>query len=150
MTHAHDTPSSMTLDIVSAEGAIWSGRARMVSLRAIGGELGILPRHAALVTLLQPGTVRITTLDNDEECIYVSGGMLEVQPHVVTVLADTALRSTQIDEQAALAAKRHAEEMMRDSVLFIDRDAAHIELMQAMAQLAVLEHARRRRKPSGR
>ncbi len=136
----------LQLTIVSAHQQIFSGPVRMVSARSVVGDLGILPRHTPLLTLLQPGEVRIQMPEGDEEFIYVSGGMMEVQPFAVTILADTALRSDQIDEEAAQAARRKAEETIRNSMLFSDRDKAHAELLKAVAQLQTLQDARRRRK----
>lgn len=143
--------SSVLLHVVSAEQGIFSGPVRYVMARSTHGELGIFPRHTALLTRLDPGELRFLRVENDEEeLLYVSGGMLEVQPHVVTILADAAQHGTEIDEAAALEAKKRAEEAMRDSVLAMDRDAAHAELLRALAQLRTLEHARARLQRKGR
>ena len=104
--------TTIRVDIVSAEGEIHSGDAKMVFAPASMGELGIAPRHAPLLTSLKPGEVRIQDIDNKEHFFYITGGMLEVQPHLVTVLADTALRGEQLDEAAALAAKQDAEKAL--------------------------------------
>ena len=104
--------TTIRVDIVSAEGEIHSGDAKMVFAPASMGELGIAPRHAPLLTSLKPGEVRIQDIDNNEHFFYITGGMLEVQPHLVTVLADTALRGEQLDEAAALASKQDAEKAL--------------------------------------
>ncbi|MBK1671800.1 hypothetical protein CKO35_00505 [Ectothiorhodospira shaposhnikovii] len=136
----------MVLDIVSAEERLYSGKVRRVCITGANGELGIFPRHSALLTSIRPGIVRFIPVDsNEEDYLYVSGGMLEVQPGGVIVLADTAMRCEDIDEEAAREAKRRAEDVMRNSVLYTDRDEAHAVLLQAMAQLAVVEKARKKR-----
>src|SRR5882672_10262302 len=104
---------TIQVDIVSAEGEIFSGPAKMVFAPGIEGELGIAPRHAPLLTLLKPGEVRVQPPEGDEQAFYVGGGALEVQPRKITVLADTALRAKDLDEAAALAAKQRAEEALR-------------------------------------
>lgn len=134
---------SIQVDIVSAEGQIFSGPARMVFAPASQGELGILPRHAPLLTLLKPGEVRVQPPEGDEQHFYVGGGALEIQPHRVTVLADTALRARDIDEAAALAAKQRAEEMLREHIDKIDQAQAQAELARAVAQLKVLQRLRK-------
>src|SRR6202167_3146185 len=106
--------NTIHVDIVSAEGEIFSGEARMVFLPASEGEIGVTPRHAPLLTLLKPGEVRVQPPEGEEHYFYVGGGALEVQPTKVTVLADTALRARDIDEAAALAAKQRAEEGLKD------------------------------------
>src|SRR3990172_2681145 len=127
---------AMTLhvDIVSAEQEIFSGTAEMVFAPLVTGEVGILPRHAPLLAPLKPGEGRVRT-GHEELAFYVSGGMLEVQPHVVTVLADTALRAKDIDEASALKAKERAEEAMRNRQSDMDYAKAQAELAQAVAQL---------------
>lgn len=132
------------LDIVSLGGLVYSGPAVMVVAPAQAGKVAIYVRHAPLLTRLNPGKIKIQRPDDEEEFIYVSGGLLEVQPAVVTVLADVALRSAEIDEAAALAAKRRAEEALRDAVLFSDRDRAYAELIRAAAQLQTLQDARKK------
>jgi len=134
---------TIQVDIVSAEGQIFSGPARMVFAPASEGELGILPRHAPLLTLLKPGEVRVQPPEGDEQHFYVGGGALEIQPHRVTVLADTALRAKDIDEAAALAAKQRAEEMLRAHTDKIDQAQAQAELARAAAQLKVLQRLRK-------
>jgi F-type H+-transporting ATPase subunit epsilon len=133
---------TIQVDIVSAEGAIFSGPARMVFVPASQGELGILPRHAPLLTLLKPGEVRVQPAEGDEQPFYVGGGALEVQPHRVTVLADTALRARDIDEAAAQAAKQRAEEMLRSKVDKIGQAEALAELARAVALLKVVQRLR--------
>jgi len=134
---------SMTIhvDVVSAEREIFSGTAEMVFAPLVTGEVGILPRHAPLLAPLKPGEVRVRT-GHEELAFYVSGGMLEVQPHVVTVLADTALRAKDIDEASALKAKERAEEAMRNRQSDIDYAKAQAELAQAVAQLRTLRKLR--------
>lgn len=134
------------VDIVSAEQEIFSGQAEMLVAPAINGEVGIMPRHSQMLTRLQPGEVRIKLPSGDEQFIYVSGGMLEVQPHVVTVLADTALRAKDIDEAAAVAAKERAEKALADQKTQLDYAKAQAELAEAVAQLQTL----RRLKNAGR
>jgi len=133
------------VDIVSAESEIFSGTAEMVFAPGAMGELGILPRHAPLLTQLKPGEVRIKNGDS-EESFYVSGGMLEVQPHVVTVLSDTALRAKDIDEAAALEAKQKAEDALQDKTSEFEYAKAQSELAEAVAQL----HAIKKLKSRGR
>ena len=137
---------AMTLhvDIVSAEAEIFSGKAEMMFAPAEMGEVGIAPRHAPLLTRLKPGTVRIKTPEGEEQFFYVSGGMLEVQPHVVTVLADTALRARDIDQAAAQEAKRRAEDALAARKADFDYAKAQAELAQAVAQLRTLEDLRRK------
>jgi F-type H+-transporting ATPase subunit epsilon len=132
------------VDVVSAEGEIFSGPAEMVFAPGSEGELGITPRHAPLLTLLKPGEVRLKTSDG-EHSIYVGGGALEVQPNKVTVLADTALRAKDIDEAAALAAKQRAEAALKDRGDRITLAEAQAELARAVAQLKVLERLRKLR-----
>jgi len=131
------------VDIVSAEGGIYSGKATMVFAPGVMGELGILPRHAPLLTRLRPGEVRVRTEDGGEESIYVSGGMLEVQPHVVTVLSDTAVRAQDLDEAEALAAKQRAEQALRDRAGEVELAQAQAELAEAVARLKVIEKLRK-------
>ena len=139
--------ASIHVDIVSAEGEIYSGEAGMVFAPAKLGDVGIAPRHAPLLTELRPGTVRVQPAEGgDELAFYVSGGMLEVQPHLVTVLADTALRARDIDEAAAVEAKRRAEEALRNRETLIDYARAQAELAEAMAQLRAIEQLRKKLK----
>lgn len=134
------------VDIVSAEKEIFSGLAEMVFAPAELGEVGIAPRHAPLITTLQPGEVRVKVSNTEMQEYYVSGGILEVQPHLVTVLADTAIRAKDIDEAAALEAKAKAEEMLSDKSGKIDYAKAQAELAQAMMQLRTLDRLRKRGK----
>jgi F-type H+-transporting ATPase subunit epsilon len=137
---------AMTLhvDIVSAEAEIFSGTATMVFAPAEMGEVGIAPRHAPLVTRLKPGEVRVQTQEGNEMSFFVSGGMLEVQPHVITVLADTAIRADDLDEAQALEAKGRAEKMLSDKTADIDYAKAQAELAQSIAQLAAIKKLRER------
>lgn len=130
------------VDIVSAEGEIYSGAAEMVFVPAQEGELGIAPRHAALLTLLKAGEVRVKTAEG-EQSVFVGGGALEVQPYRVTVLADTAIRAKDIDEAAALAAKQRAEEALAGKIDKIEQAEALAELARAAAQLKLLEKLRK-------
>jgi F-type H+-transporting ATPase subunit epsilon len=137
---------AMTLhvDIVSAEREIFSGTAEMVIAPAVMGDVGILPRHAPLLTRLKPGEVRVVLPGGQEDFFYVSGGMLEVQPHRVTVLADTAARAKDLDEASALAAKQRAEEALADRKADLDYAKAQAELAEAVAQLHALQRLRKR------
>ena len=131
-------------DVVSAEASIFSGLAEMVVVPGEMGELGIYPGHTALMTRIKPGSVRIKRPDQEEqEHIYVSGGMLEVQPGVVTVLADTAIRSGDLDEARALQAKQAAEEAMKNRTSDIDYAQAQAELAEAIAQLRAIQQIRK-------
>ena len=132
------------VDVVSAEGEIFSGPAEMVFAPGSEGELGITPRHAPLLTLLKPGEVRLKTSDG-EHSIYVGCGALEVQPHKVTILADTAVRAKDLDEAAALAAKQRAEEALAGSVEKIDLAQAQAEIARAVAQLRLIQRLRKTR-----
>jgi F-type H+-transporting ATPase subunit epsilon len=134
------------VDIVSAEAAIFSGLAEMVIAPAIVGDIGILPRHAPLLTTLRAGEIRVKMEEHREDSFYVSGGMLEIQPHVVTVLADTAVRAHDLDEAAALEAKQRAEKMLADKKSDIDYARAQAELVEAMAQLQTIQRLRKLRK----
>ena len=132
------------VDIVSAEGEIFSGLAEMVYAPAVMGEVGIAPRHTPLVTQLKPGEVRVDTGGGKEmQHFYVSGGILEVQPHVVTVLADTAIRAADLDEAAAQEAKRRAEEAMSDRSAEFEYAKAQAELAEAVAQLRAIDRIRK-------
>ena len=137
--------ATIHVDIVSAEGELYSGPATMVFASASEGDIGIAPRHAPLLTLLKPGEVRVHTPDGQEHPFYVGGGALEVQPYKVTVLADTALRAKDIDEAAALAAKQRAEEALKDRAGHITLAEAQAELARAIAQLKVLNRLRKLR-----
>ena len=132
------------LDIVSAEAEIFSGVAEMVFAPAMMGEVGILPRHTPLLTVLRPGEVRVKIPDGEEQVFYVSGGILEIQPHVVTILSDTALRAHDVDEAAALEAKQRAEQAMRDRKSDFDYAQAQAELAEAVAQLQTIQRLRKK------
>ena len=137
---------AMTLhvNIVSAEKLLYSGTAEVVIAPGARGELGIYPRHTPLLTTLKPGSVRIKVPNQvEEEVIYVSGGILEVQPHIVTILSDTAIRGADLDEAKALEAKRAAEEAMKDKAATMDYAQAQAELAQAIAQLAAIKKLRK-------
>ncbi|MBK9325830.1 MAG: F0F1 ATP synthase subunit epsilon [Thiobacillaceae bacterium] len=132
------------VDIVSAEASIYSGLAEFVVVPAEMGELGIYPRHTPLLTRIKPGSVRIKSPDKaEEDLIYVSGGILEVQPGVVTILSDTALRGADLDEARVLEAKRQAEEAMKDRTSSMDYARAQAELAEAVAQLAAIQKLRK-------
>ncbi len=132
------------VDIVSAEKEIFSGLAEMVFAPAEMGEVGITPRHAPLISKLRPGEVRLKTSDNEDTHFYVSGGIIEVQPHMVIILADTAIRAKDIDEAAALEAKTKAEEALTDKSGKLDYAQAQAQLAQAIIQLRVLDRLRKR------
>ncbi|MDP2870649.1 F0F1 ATP synthase subunit epsilon [Methyloversatilis sp.] len=133
------------VDVVSAEEKIFSGLAEFVVLPGESGELGILPGHTPLITRIRPGEVRIKLPNQDaEEFVFVAGGMLEVQPGLVTVLADTAIRGADLDEAKALDAKRQAEEALSNRNASMDYAAAQAELASAVAQLAAIQKLRKR------
>jgi F-type H+-transporting ATPase subunit epsilon len=134
------------IDIVSAEAEIFSGTATMVFAPAEMGEVGIAPRHTALLTRLKPGEVRVQTEGQEEQFFYVSGGILEVQPHLVTVLADTALRARDLDEAEALKVKERAEKALADRTSEFDYAKAQAELAEASAQLQSIRRIRERSK----
>ena len=139
---------AMTLhcDIVSAEKEIFSGRVTQLSLKGSLGELGIHPGHAPLLTGIIPGAVRLTMDNGSEEVFFASGGFLEVQPGIVTVLADTALRADDIDEAAALKAQEDAEKALADNAAEFDFGLAQSQLVDAMAQQQTLAELRKRRR----
>jgi F-type H+-transporting ATPase subunit epsilon len=130
------------VDIVSAEKGIYSGLVEAVFVTATMGELGIYPRHTPLLTSLKPGEVRIQLAGGKQEQFYVSGGMLEVQPHVVTILADTAMRADDVDEAAAIAAKEAAEKTLAESDVTLDFAEVQAQLAQASAQLRLIQRAK--------
>jgi F-type H+-transporting ATPase subunit epsilon len=136
---------TLHVDIVSAESSIFSGEADMVIAPGEGGELGILPEHTPLLARVRPGIVRIQKSGAPEEVIYVSGGMLEVQPDRVTLLADTSVRAHDLDEAKALEAERLAKEALSDRSGAFDHAKAQIELAQAAAQIAAIRKLRDRR-----
>lgn len=134
------------VDIVSAEAEIFSGTANMVFAPAEMGEVGIAPRHTPLLTRLKPGEVRVQMEGQDEQFFYVSGGILEIQPHVVTVLADTALRAKDLDEAAAMRVKERAEKAIADKASDFDYAKAQAELAEAVAQLQAIQRMRKQGK----
>jgi F-type H+-transporting ATPase subunit epsilon len=137
---------TLKVDIVSAEQQIFSGEAAMVIAPGEAGELGILPEHAPLLTRIKPGTVRIqSTIGTDDEVIYVSGGMMEVQPDRVTVLADTSVRAHDLDEAKAMEAERLAKEALVNRTGKLEYAQALAELAQASAQIAAIRQLRKRR-----
>lgn len=133
------------VDIVSAETKIFSGLAEMVVAPAEMGEVGIYPRHSPMITRLKPGEVRLIDGGNKEQAIYVSGGILEVLPSTVSILADQAVRCKDLDEAAAIQAKERAEKLLADHQSSIDLARARIELAQAIAQLSAIDRLRRKR-----
>lgn len=134
------------LDIVSAENQIFSGSVEMVVATGELGEVGIVPGHAPLLTLLKPGEVRVTLPGGEQEIFYVQGGMLEVQPHCITVLSDAAERAEHLDEAAALAAKSQAEAAMANKGTDMDYSVAAIELARAVAQIRAIQKVRKNMK----
>lgn len=138
--------TNVHVDIVSVEAHIFSGPAERVVATGTLGELGILPGHTALLTSLKPGPVRIVKSEGDEEVFYIKGGILEVQPRVITILAETAVRAADLDEEAALEAKQQAEQALKDRKSEIDFATASGELAQAMAQLASIHKLKKQLK----
>jgi F-type H+-transporting ATPase subunit epsilon len=135
--------ATIHVDIVSAEGEIFSGEASMVFAPAVMGEIGIAPRHAPLLTTLKPGEVRVQTPSGEEQFFYVSGGAIEIQPHVVTVLADTALRAKDLDEAAALQAKQRAEDALKNRTDAVDAAELQAELARLAVQVKMIEKLRK-------
>ena len=131
-------------DIVSAQEEIFSGEASMVFATGTVGELGITPRHAPLITRLKPGPVRVQQADGEEAFFFVGGGILEVMPHIVTILADTAVRADDLDEAAAVRAKEEAERELADQTGEIEVAEAQARLLEAAAQLRALEQLRKK------
>ena len=136
--------NTIHVDVVSAEESIFSGEAEFVALPGEVGELGIMPGHTPLITRIKPGAVRIQKPGEEEEFVFVAGGILEVQPKVVTVLADTAIRGRDLDEAKALEAKRLAEEALNNRESQIDYAKAQAEIVAAIAQLAAIQRLRQR------
>ena len=137
--------ATLHVDVVSAEEMIFSGEARFVALPGEDGELGILPRHTPLITRIKAGAVRIERADGgEEEFVFVAGGILEVQPGTVTVLADTAIRGKDLDEAKALEARKQAEEAMKNAKSDIDLAAAQGEFAAMAAQIAAIQKLRRK------
>jgi len=138
--------ATIHVDVVSAEESIFSGEAEFVALPGESGELGIMPKHAPLVTRIKPGAVRIKVPgQQEEEFVFVAGGILEIQPDIVTVLADTAIRGHDLDEAKATEAKKRAEEVLANREATLDFAHAQAELAEAVAQLAAIDKLRRRR-----
>ena len=138
--------ATIQVEIVSAEENIWSGRGTMVFAPGIMGELGIAPRHTPLITQLKPGDVRVQTEEGKEEFFFISGGILEIQPDIVTVLSDTAIRAHDLDEAKAIEAQKRAEDAMKDQGSEMDYARAKAELAQIVAQLRSIEKIKALRK----
>ncbi|MCG6939078.1 MAG: F0F1 ATP synthase subunit epsilon [Gammaproteobacteria bacterium] len=138
-------PMTMHVDIVSAEKEIYSGTVTQVYAPAELGEVGVMPRHAPMLSTLKAGVVRVIPLEGEEQAFYVSGGILEIQPHVVTILSDTALRAADIDEAAALEAKTRAEATMKEKASEMDYAKAKSELIEAVAQIEALKKIRKKK-----
>ncbi len=136
--------STIQVDIVSAEEQIFSGEAHMVFAPAVMGEVGIAPRHTPLISPLKPGEIRLDMGDGKEEFFFISGGILEVQPHIVTVLSDTAIRAHDLNEASALEAKKRAEDALADQQSDLDVAKARAELAAAAAQIAAIQKWRKR------
>lgn len=148
-------PLTMHVDIVSAEAQIFSGIAEHIVASGIVGELGIWPRHAPLLTKLKPGQIKIAKPNNEEEIFYINGGILEVQPHIITILADTVIRAGDLDEAAALEAKERAEQTLQKRAESasaqqddIDYARAAAELAEAVAQIETIRKLRKKLKVS--
>lgn len=138
--------NTVRVDVVSAEEEIFSGEAEFVAAPASAGEVGVYPHHAPMITTVKPGAVRIKSPDSSEETlIFISGGLLEVQPGLVTVLADTAIRGADLDEAKATAAKEAAEEAMKNKASDMDYAKAQAELAEAVAQLKAIQKLRKTR-----
>ncbi|HEX7270869.1 MAG TPA: F0F1 ATP synthase subunit epsilon [Casimicrobiaceae bacterium] len=137
--------NTIHVDVVSAEELIYSGEAEFVVLPGVMGELGVYPKHTPLITQIQPGQVRIKVPGEEEQIVFVQGGFLEVQPDVVTVLSDTAIRARDLDEAKALEAKRRAEEALQNKTSSQEIATAEGELASAVAQLAAIRRLRGRR-----
>lgn len=137
---------TMHLDVVSAEKELFSGPISAVFAPAIMGDVGIYPRHTPLVTSLRPGELKIETEGKEDQYLYVSGGILEVQPHVVTVLSDTAIRAEDLDEAEAMQAKQRAENALKDQKSDFDAAKARAELARAAEQLRMIKRMRNMRK----
>ena len=135
---------TMHVNIVSAEKEIYSGTVTQVFAPAEMGEVGVMPRHAPMLSTLKAGIVRILPQDGEEQTFYVSGGILEIQPHVVTILSDTALRAADIDESAALEAKARSEATMNEKASDMDYAKAKSELIEAVAQIEALKKIRKK------
>jgi len=137
--------NTIQVEVVSAEESIFSGPAKFISIPGEMGDMGILPGHAPLITRIKPGAVRIEKADGDEEFVFVAGGILEVQPRLVTVLSDTAIRGHDLDEAKANDARKHAEEALKNAKSGIDLAKATSELAVMAAQIAALRKYRQKR-----
>jgi F-type H+-transporting ATPase subunit epsilon len=137
--------NTIHVDVVSAEELIFSGEARFVALPGEAGELGIYPRHTPLITRIKPGSVRVETAEGGEEFVFVAGGILEVQPHCVTVLSDTAVRGKDLDDERANEAKLAAEEAIKNAASEIDLAKAQSELAVLVAQISALRKYRQKK-----
>jgi F-type H+-transporting ATPase subunit epsilon len=137
--------ATIHVDVVSAEESIFSGEAKFVALPGEAGELGIYPRHTPLITRIKAGSVRIEKADGTEEFVFVAGGILEVQPHCVTVLSDTAVRGKDLDDEKANAAKAAAEEALKNAKTEIDMAKATSELAMMAAQISALRKFRQKK-----
>jgi len=136
--------ATLQCNVVSAKETIYSGEISMLIATGVEGEVGILPGHIPFITLLKPGTMQIKTSNGNDEMVYVSGGVLEVQPHLVTVLADTAVRAHDLDEAKILEARRHAEQTLQNQKADIDTSAALAALAESLAQLQTLQKFKNR------
>ncbi|RQH06091.1 MULTISPECIES: F0F1 ATP synthase subunit epsilon [Paraburkholderia] len=135
--------ATIKVDVVSAEESIFDGQAKFVALPGEAGELGILPGHTPLITRIRPGAVRIVSAEGEEEFVFVAGGILEVQPGAVTVLADTAIRGKDLDEAKAADARKRAEEALQNAGSNLEYATAQAELAYAVAQLAAIQRLRK-------
>ncbi len=136
--------ATLQCNVVSVNESIFSGTIKMLVAKGVGGELGIMPGHTPLITLLQPGPVRVQREDGSEEVIYVSGGVLEVQPHVITLLADSAIRAHDLDEAQILEARKHAETLLANQSSELNTGAALASLAETAAQLRTLQKLKNR------
>ena len=136
--------ATLQCNVVSAKETIYSGEISMLIATGVEGEVGILPGHIPFITLLKPGTMQIKTSNGNDEMVYVSGGVLEVQPHLVTVLADTAVRAHDLDEAKILEARRHAEQTLQNQKADIDTSPALAALAESLAQLQTLQKLKNR------
>lgn len=136
--------ATMQCDVVSVKESIYTGTVKMLIAKGIAGELGIMPGHAPLTTLLQPGPIRVLLENGTEELVYVSGGVLEVQPHIVTVLADTAIRADNLDEAAIVEARKQAEALLANQKSELDTAAALASLAEIAGQLETIRKIKNR------
>lgn len=136
--------ATLQCNVVSAKETIYSGEISMLIATGVEGEVGILPGHIPFITLLKPGAMQIKTSNGNDEMVYVSGGVLEVQPHLVTVLADTAVRANDLDEAKILEARRHAEQTLQNQKADIDTSADLAALAESLAQLQTLQKFKNR------